>query len=102
MSFTQHWARVTIVDPGGRILLSAVLSGPGAPDLVAVDAVAHLALSARHAHGTIRLTEVSQDLAALLELAALPVEVERQAEAREEPLGVEQGQEEVHRGDPAT
>lgn len=102
MRGSRHWARVLIVDPDGRLLLRADLAGPGAPGLLAVDAVAQLALSARHAHATIRLTDVTEHFGALVELAALPVEVERQAEAREEALGIEQGQEEVHRGDPAT
>lgn len=101
MHESRHFARVLIVDADGHLILRADLSGPGAPDLLAVDAVAQLALSARHAQATIRVTDVAEDLSVLLELAALPVEVERQAEAREQALGVEQGQEEVHGGDPA-
>lgn len=100
MSGTQHWARVVIADPDGRLLISADLSGPGSPDLLAVDAVARLALSARQARATIRVTEVAEGLEALLDLAGLSLEVEREPEAREEPLGVEHREEEVHRGDP--
>ena len=76
-----------------------VFEGSGPPDFGAVDAVARLALLAGRLDARLEVTEVSPAMQELLELAGLPVEVERQAERREEPLGVEESQEEVHPGD---
>ncbi len=64
-----------------------------------MDDVARLALLAGRLGGGIVLTEVSPALRTLLELAGLRVEVEGQAELGEEPLGVQEGQEEGHPGD---
>ena len=99
MGSCRRWGRVTIVDPEGMPLASALLSGPGAPGLLAVDAVARLSLVARQAGATARVTEVCPELDDLLVLAGLGVEVERQAEEGEDALEVEQGEEEAHPGD---
>jgi len=48
-----------------------------------------------------RVVDASSEMAELLALAALPVEVQRQPEGGEEALGVEEVEEEVHPGDPA-
>jgi len=88
-----------VVGPDGAELACCLLGGPGAPDLEAVDDVAHLALLAGRLGGGIVLAEVSPALRALLELAGLRVEVEGQAELGKEPLGVQEGQEERHPGD---
>ena len=99
MGSCRRWCRVTIVGPDGETLATAVLSGPGTADLLAVDAVGRLAVVARRADATARVSEVSPELADLLELAALGVEVEGQAEEGEDPLEVVQGQEEAQPGD---
>jgi len=99
MPAVELWCRVTVVGPDGAELARSVLAGPGAPDLAAVDDVARLALLAGRLGGGIVLADVSPALRALLELAGLCVEVERQAELGEEPLGVQEGQEERHLGD---
>ena len=78
------------------------LGGPGLPDLGAVDDVARLALLAGRLGGRIVLSDVSPAMRSLLELAGLGVEVEGEAEGGEEPLGVEEGQEELHPGDLAS
>ena len=99
MGSCRRWCRVTILGPDGEPLASALLSGPGAPGLLAVDAVGRLSLLARQARATVRVTEVCPELGELLELAGLGVEVERQAEEGEDALEVEQGEEEAHAGD---
>ncbi|MFJ5529733.1 STAS domain-containing protein [Streptomyces sp. NPDC093261] len=66
--------------------------------LAAVDALARLQLAARRAGGRIRLRDPAPALRALLELAALPIELEGQAEQWEPALGVEEA---VEPGDPA-
>jgi hypothetical protein len=64
-----------------------------------VNLVARLALGARRAGRRLVLVEVSAELAELLDLAGLPVEVQRQAERGEEALRVEGVEEEVEPGD---
>ncbi len=99
MSGVQLWCRVTMVGPEGTELACFALRGSGAPDLLVVDAVAHLALQAGRLGGEVILTEVSPALRGLLWLAGLPVEVQGEAELGKEPLGVQEGQEEGHPGD---
>lgn len=96
------WGRVQIVGADDTTLACHQLGGPGPPDLGAVDDVARLALLARRLGGHIVLSDVSPALRSLLELAGLRVEVEWEAERREEPLGIEEGQEELHPGDLAS
>src|ERR1700686_2173930 len=98
MAAVGVWCRITVVGPGGVTVARSVLRGPGAPDLGAVDDVARLTLLAQRSGVAVVLTEVAPALSALLELAGLGVEVEGQAELREEALGVQEGQEEVHPG----
>jgi hypothetical protein len=96
------WCRVRILGADHTPLASHQLGGPGLPDLGTVDDVARLALQARRLGGRIVLSDVSPALRPLLNLAGLGVEVEGEAESREEPLGVEEGQEELHPGDLAS
>ncbi|MEU1050943.1 STAS domain-containing protein [Streptomyces sp. NPDC005876] len=83
-------AGVVICDVGGL--------GPGPPGLETVELLARLQLTARRSGGLIRLRAPAPALRALLDLAGLPVEVERQPEQREPPPGVEEA---VESGDPA-
>jgi hypothetical protein len=99
MAAVQLWCRVMVVGHDGTKLACYALEGPGPPDLGAVDDVARLALQAGRLGGGIVLAEVSAALRALLELTGLTVEVEGQAELREEALGVQERQEETHPGD---
>jgi hypothetical protein len=85
------WCRVQIVGADHTTLACHQLGGPGLPGLGAVDDVARLALRARRLGGRIILSDVSPGLRSLLCLAGLRVEVEGEAERREEPLGVEKG-----------
>ena len=93
------WCRVLILGADRTTLACHHLGGPGLPDLGAVDEIARLALLARRHGGRIVLSDVSPALRSLLELTGLRVEVERESEGGEEPLGVEEGQEELHPGD---
>ena len=77
-----------------------------APDLATIDALARLRLTALRSGRQLRLRNACHDLRGLLALtgllgvlplAALPLEPGRQAEQREQPLGVE---EEDDPGDP--
>lgn len=99
MSDCHRWCRISVVEADGVVLATWVLGGPTPAHLGAVDVIARLALLARRAGATIELAGVSPELRELLRLAALPVEVEGQAEGREEPLRVQESQEEAHPGD---
>jgi hypothetical protein len=96
MDRLERWCRITIVGPDGTVVASGVLEGSGAPDLGTVDDVARQALLAARLGGDIVLDDVSPALRALLDLAGLGVEVEGKAECGEEPLGVQEVQEEIH------
>lgn len=95
----ERWCLVTIADASGMALASWELGGPGPPDLAAVEQVARLFLMAARMGARVSLEEMSPRLAELLDLAGLVVEMQGQAEARKEPLVVEEVQEEVHPGD---
>jgi hypothetical protein len=101
----EHWCRVTLVGADGTALARRDLAGAGAPDLQALDDVVTLALLAGRAGGILAVESLAPAMRELLELAGLLpglrtlVEVERQTEVREESLGVEEGEEEAHRGD---
>ena len=97
----QCWCHVTVRGAGGVVIGRFALDGDGDPDLVAVDDVARFALQAARLGGGITLRDVCPAMGALLELAALGIEVEGQAELAEEP-GVIDGEEQAHRGDPVT
>lgn len=86
-----------IVD--GRVVGSWVLDGMGRPDLAAVDRVARRALAAARAGGRLVLDDVDPAMLELMALAGLAVEVQGQAEGGEEPLGVDEGEEEGHLDD---
>ena len=96
----QCWCRVTVRGPGGVLVGGFVLEGPGDPDLAAVDDVARVALQAARLGGGVTLRDVCPAMRALLELAALGVEVEGQAEVAEEMGTLVDGEEEAHGGDP--
>ena len=72
------------------------MAGDTDPDLGAVDLIARLSLIARRTGSTVRLYDACPELVELLDLAGLPVQVERQAERRKEPLRIEEVEEETH------
>ncbi len=92
------WCRITVLGPDGDELEQWTLSGPGRPDLAAVDALAQLQLAASRQGGRLVVRELSPALAELLALAGLRREVVGETEEREDRLGVE---EEVKPADPA-
>ncbi len=71
--------------------------GPLRPDAVTIDALARLQLAAGRRGREIRLRNASSELRELLELVGLAdvlrVETEREAEEREERVGVEEERE---------
>ena len=115
MVVMHRWCRVTLLGPDGDRLASWDMGGARPADLSTVDEVARIALLAGRLGGRVVLTEVSDRMRELLGLAGLPievgdapagdrvegsaVEVEGQPELGEEPLGLEEGQEEAHPGD---
>lgn len=119
MSELGPWWRAEIDAPGGEPLGTVTVGAVGGSELVAVDIVARLVLDAERSGMVFRVTGTSERMAEVLRLAALErlvvpdagtcgagapesgVEVERQPERGEEALGGEEGQEEVHPGDPA-
>jgi hypothetical protein len=70
------WCRLWILDGDGTVTSAHRLEGAGAPDLGAVEEVARQALQATRAGGRLVLVEVAPELRALIELAALPVQME--------------------------
>ncbi len=83
-----RWCRITIV-----------LEGPGAPDLAAVDDLARWQLLGHRLGGRVVVDQVAPQMTQLLELAGLGVEVQWQAEGWEQPIVVQQVEEEGHLGD---
>ena len=85
------------------------IGGTGDPDMGTVDDLARLALAAHRLGATVTLEDCRPELAELVWLAAVPVvvsrrsslavEVQREPEGGEEPLGIEEVQEEAHPGD---
>jgi hypothetical protein len=94
----RRWCRIAIVRDG-QVLARTVLDGDGEPGLEAVEVVARLALAARRLGSRVVCDDAVPALRDLLALAGLDVEVQRQPEQREEPLGREPGEEEVHSRD---
>lgn len=88
---TALWARAVLVAPSGAEILVIVMTGPGRPDLSAVDALARWQLWARRAGGAIELRATCEELSALLSLAGLLGEVGGEAESGEEARRVEEG-----------
>lgn len=84
----MEWCCLRIVDESG-----------GPPDMSIVDQIARLALVAQRAGARLVLDQVSADLAGLLELSGLGVEMGRQAERREQALEIEGREEDGELGD---
>ncbi|HZQ56531.1 MAG TPA: hypothetical protein VFA84_00765 [Acidimicrobiales bacterium] len=97
----MRWCQLTLTGRDGRVLARIVLQGRGIPDIAAVDEVARWMLRASRLGIAVRVGDASSQMAELLALAGLPVEVDRQPEGGEQALGVEEVEEEVHPGDPA-
>ncbi len=95
MDGVQQWCRVGIVSPDGVELTSCVLEGPGEPNMATVHDVARMMLLARRLDGAIVLAELAPTLRELLELAGLPVEVEREPEFGKEPFRIQEVEEEA-------
>ena len=66
------------------------VSGLGCADAHTIDLLARLRLAAQRYGLALRFVGVSPDLRDLVSFCGLPLELERQAEEREEPLGVEE------------
>jgi hypothetical protein len=98
MSTARPWCRITVLAADGEALTEGLLRGSGCPDLGAIDVIARVALLARRRGGAVVLRDVTAELRALLELAGLRVEVQRQPEGREEALWIEEVEEEGHPG----
>jgi hypothetical protein len=82
----MQWCRATITEADGSAGATWVLSGPGRPDLSAVDRLARCALGAARRGRRLVLEEVCPELAELLDLIGLcdleglTVEVQRETE----------------------
>lgn len=100
MSDQPHgWCLVRFLDHEGTALAQYAIGGSGPPDISTVDLLARLALQARRLGVELVVEDVSEELAGLLGLAALPFEVRGKAEHGEQPVGLEDVQEEAHPGD---
>jgi hypothetical protein len=83
MPASQPWCRVRFTDRHGSVVGGCLLGGCGDPDLGTVEAIARLALVAKRRGGCVVLSEVRDDLARLLDLSGLPVDVQWQPERGE-------------------
>ena len=96
---------MTVVGPDGRAGDDWVIESTRRPDLETIDRIARSALAVTRGGGHLLLRDVAPELAELLDLLLLPglvegtIEVQRQPEGREQPLGVEKVEEEGHLGD---
>lgn len=86
---------VSLLTRGGEPLARIRLAGPGNPDLSTVDLLARFTLLAVRIGVLLVVEDAPPALRSLLELAALGVEMQGQAEAGEEPLRLEEVQEEA-------
>ncbi len=77
MAELQLWCRVAFVDPEGTVVERIALWGTVAPDLGALEEVAHLQCRATRSGLRAVLSEVAPAMDELLELAGLALEVER-------------------------
>jgi hypothetical protein len=84
----MEWCRLSIIDDASNL-----------PDISIVDQIARLALTVRRAGGRLVLEAMCDELAELFELAGLGVEVEWEAERREQPFRIEGGEEDRQLGD---
>ena len=84
----MEWCRLSIIDDARSL-----------PDMSVVDQIARLALMVRRAGGRLVLEAMCDELSELFELAGLGVEMQWEAERREEPLRIEGGQEDRQLGD---
>jgi len=83
------WARLVVVRADGTLQV-ALLAGDGPPGLAVVEYLARRQLLARRAGQRMWLEDVCPALAELLDLAGLRWEPGGQAEAGEDPLGVQE------------
>ena len=93
MASEQLWCRVLWMDDDGSGLATWTLTGPGRPDLLALDGVARLCLAALQAGARASVRDSSPDMASLLGLLGSAVDVERKPEYREDALDVQEAME---------
>jgi hypothetical protein len=90
----MRWCRIVVLGADGSARTRRVLAGAGRPDLGTIQEIAQLGLLAKRLGGRLVLEDVTPELGELLDLAGLAVEMQRQPELGEQPLGVEEGEEE--------
>lgn len=71
MTPDQVWCRVTVVGGSGWVLATSLLTGAGAPDLTTVEELARLQLEAKRLGLVALVSDISPQLAELLELVGL-------------------------------
>lgn len=94
------WCRGAVMAPGGLVVTRLAVVGPR-PDVSVVDRLARIALGAGRCGRRLVLSELSPVLGELLELAGLRLEMEGEAERREEALWGEHDEEVAERRDPS-
>lgn len=77
MGENRCWCRFSLLDDQGSVVAGGVLAGAVSPDIDTVNVIARLALMARQTGTTFHLADACPELLELIELAGLPVEVER-------------------------
>lgn len=77
MGVNRCWCRFSLLDAQGSVVAGGELAGPILPDIGAVNVIARLALIAKQTGTTFHLADACPELLELIELAGLPVQVER-------------------------
>ena len=100
MADDRPWYRLLVTPEDGTVRSWEGPRSATGPDMGAIDVLARVVLEMRRRGWQVCMVDVAPEMCELVELAGLPVEVRRQAEEREEALGVEGVEEEAHGRDP--
>jgi hypothetical protein len=91
MTGRETWVRVVFVGSSGHEVTIQVVEGQERPDLTLIDVLGRWQLLAHRLGGSIRLSDMSEDVAVLLDLAGLLREMGGKPEHGKEVSGVEKG-----------
>ena len=101
MDTARFWCRISVVEADGSESSTIWIRREGVPDLSTVDVVARRVLGATRDGKRVIVAEVHPDLADLLKLVGLSVEMQWEPECGEQALGIHDVEEEGHLGDPS-
>jgi len=94
----QLWCKATVMGADGEVLAVVDVAGER-PDMAGVERIARMALESKRGGRRLVLSDVSPRFRELLVFAGLLVEVQGQAEGREQVLEVQEREEVIERSD---